>query len=79
MSGTRTRPIFPVAVSITAAADALDIPRIAVADAVRLGELPAYHGPGRRIRITVADLTAWIKNTWPRATRQTKGVPNAGT
>lgn len=64
----RTRPIFPIAVSIQAASDALDIPRRVVAEAVTLGELAAYRAPsGRRIRITVADLTAWVR-TWKRHT-----------
>lgn len=65
----RTRPIFPVAVSIQAVSDALDIPRRVVAEAVMAAELPAYRGPGKRIRITVADLTDWVR-TWPRATKR---------
>jgi excisionase family DNA binding protein len=72
----RARPIFPIAVSIQAASDALDCPRRVVADAVRVGELPAYAGPGRRIRITVADLVEWVR-TWPRATKRSK--PNERT
>ena len=65
----RARSLFPVALSIQAASDALDIPRRVVAEAVALGELPAYAGSGRRVRILVADLTDWIRRTWPRAKR----------
>ncbi len=67
----RARPIFPVAVSIQAASDALDIPRRAVAEAIKAAELPAFRGPGRRIRITVADLTEWVRS-WPRATKRSQ-------
>jgi excisionase family DNA binding protein len=66
----RTRPIFPIALSIQAASDALDVPRASIEQAVSNGELPAHAGPGRRVRILVADITEWIRRTWPRARRR---------
>ena len=65
----RTRSLFPVALSVQGASDALSIPRRIVADAIKSAELPADAGPGKRIRITVADLTEWVR-TWPRATKR---------
>jgi excisionase family DNA binding protein len=65
--GRQRKTIFSVvALSIDAAALALQVPRHAVADAIKAAELPAHTGPGKRIRITVADLTEWVKS-WPRA------------
>ena len=68
----RARPIFPVALSIQSASDALDIPRRVVAEAVTLGDLAAYSGPGKRIRILVPDLVAWVKSSWPRRTKRSE-------
>jgi excisionase family DNA binding protein len=67
MGRQRKRALFPIALSADAAAEALQVPRRAIADAIKSAELPAYAGPGRRIRITVTDLVAWVQ-TWPRAT-----------
>jgi len=67
----RIRPLFPVAVSIQGAADALKIPRRVVAEAAMLGELEAFSGPGRRARIPVESLVAWVKS-WPRYSKERK-------
>lgn len=65
----RTRPIFPIAVSIEAAAKAMKVPARVIRDAVYVAaELPAYGGPGNRVRIIVRDLEQWVRETWPRAT-----------
>ncbi len=71
MGRPRKRALFPVALSIDSAADALAIPRRVIADAIKAAELPAFAGPGKRIRITVADLTAWVQ-TWPRAQQRSQ-------
>lgn len=62
--------LFPVALSIQDACRALSVPRRIIRDAIDIGELVAFAGPGKRIRITVADLTDWIRRTWPHADRQ---------
>jgi excisionase family DNA binding protein len=67
MGRPRKRSLFLIAVSLDSAADALAIPRRVIADAIEAAELPALQGPGKRIRITVADLTEWVR-TRPRAT-----------
>lgn len=67
----RTRPLFPVALSIQGASDALDIPRRVVADAVAGGALEAYAGPGKRIRIPVVCLVDWVRR-WPRASKRSR-------
>jgi hypothetical protein len=67
MGRPRKTRLFPVALSIDAAADALSCPRSRISEAVYLsGELPAYQGPNHSVRILVKDLTAWIERTWPR-------------
>jgi excisionase family DNA binding protein len=55
-----------VALSIDGAALALQVPRRIVAEAIKAAELPAYSGPGKRVRILVSDLAAWVA-TWPLA------------
>lgn len=73
MGRPRKRSLFPIALSIDATAEALSIPRRIVVDAIAAGELVAYGpGPGRRIRILVADCTDWIARTWPRAMKRSK-------
>jgi excisionase family DNA binding protein len=57
-----------VALSIDSAALALQVPHRVIAEAIKSAELPAYAGPGKRVRITVADLTEWMARTWPRTT-----------
>jgi hypothetical protein len=65
MGRARKRLLFPVALSIDGAADALKIARRRIAEAIyETGELKAYQGPGRSVRVLVADLTDWVR-TWP--------------
>jgi hypothetical protein len=67
MGRPRKNRLFPVALSIDACADALSCPRSKISEAVYLsGELAAYAGPNRSVRILVKDLVAWVERTWPR-------------
>jgi hypothetical protein len=81
MGRERKTRLFPIALSIDACADALSCPRSKISEAVYLsGELPAYAGPNRSVRVLVKDLTAWIERTWPRPIkrkyhRRKDGVP----
>jgi hypothetical protein len=65
----RARPIFPVAISLQAASDALDVPLRLIREAVFVrGELPAYRAGSNNItRVRVRDLEQWIATTWERA------------
>lgn len=69
MGRPRKRALFPVALSIDSAADALAIPRRVIADAIKTADLEAFQGPGKRIRIPVAPLVDWVRR-WPRATQR---------
>ena len=54
MGRARKTRLFPLSLSIDAAADALSCPRRAISEAVYLtGTLPAYGGPNRSVRILV--------------------------
>jgi hypothetical protein len=65
----RTRPIFPVALSIESASKAIECPRRVISEAVySTATLPAYRGSNNSVRILVRDLADWIARTWPRAT-----------
>ena len=78
MGRPRKQCLFPVALSVDAAADALPVPRRIIDEAISLGELEAFVAPsGRRVRVTVADLTAWICTSWKRATKQTRNDSHA--
>jgi hypothetical protein len=70
----RVKRIFPIALSAAHAAEAMDIPLSHIARAVRSGALIARQGPGRRERITVADLMDWWHRDHPRAMKQ-RGTP----
>ena len=69
----RARGLFPVALSIQAAATALKIPARVVSEAVySTCELEAHKAPsGGRVRILVRDLETWVRS-WPRATIKRK-------
>lgn len=70
------RPLWPIALSLSAAATTLGVSVRAIRKAVyRDGTLKAYAGPNRSTRILVSDLVAYVQ-TWPRATisRQLKKV-----
>jgi hypothetical protein len=66
----RVRKIFPIALSLSAAATAMDLPLAHIKRAVASGALVAREGPGRRIRCTVLDLTEWWAVEHPRVTEQ---------
>lgn len=69
----RHRSLFPVALSIQSASDALELDsncRV-IREAIASGKLPAYAGRGQRVRILVADLTEWVR-TWPRAKQRSQ-------
>jgi excisionase family DNA binding protein len=71
--GRPRKTVFSVvALSIDSAALALQVPRAAIVRAIKAAELPAYAGPGKRVRITVADLTEWVTRTWPRTLLRSK-------
>jgi hypothetical protein len=71
MGRPRKTRLFPLSLSIDATADALSCPRRRVSEAVYLtGELPAYSGPNRSVRILVKDTVAWVERYWPRATKR---------
>jgi hypothetical protein len=65
MARARRKPLFPIALSPAATADALQIRLKVVRDAILSGALPAYQ-TDRRVRVLVADLVEWVR-TWPRA------------
>jgi excisionase family DNA binding protein len=70
MGRPRKRSIFPIALSVDAAAEALSLPRRRLVRAIEAGELIGHsEGPRKRVLITVQDLIAWIKS-WPRATKR---------
>ena len=66
MARRRNSRIFPLALSIDAAADALAIRRATIIAAIRTGALTARKSDGGRIRVSVHDLIAWF-STWPIA------------
>ena len=68
MSRPRIKRIFPCALSLSAAAIAMDLPPAHIKRAVASGALEAREGPGRRVRVTVADLIAWWKANHRRVT-----------
>jgi hypothetical protein len=81
MGRPRKTRLFPVALSIDAAADALSCPRSKISAAIYLdGTLPAYAGPNHSVRVLVKDLVSWVE-TWPRPTKRKyhkrKESPNA--
>jgi len=71
MPRRRTKPLFPVALSITAAADEIDVRRKYIADHVKDGTLPA-HVIDQRVRIPVVDLVAFLKSHPLKGVRHAK-------
>jgi hypothetical protein len=66
---TRASKLFPMALSLSAACDALGVSRAALRRAVYVeATLAAYVGPNRSVRILVPDLCDWVRREWPRAT-----------
>jgi hypothetical protein len=73
MGRPRKRALFPVALSLDSAADALQCRRKTLADAIGAGLLTAYQDPtSRRQRVLVSDLIDYIRVHWPRAQRRKK-------
>lgn len=69
----RTRALFPVALSASAAADALSVPLRKVQRAIDNGELEAFDAGGNRVRILVSGpggLVEWVRTWWPQAKRR---------
>lgn len=68
MPRPRKHSLFPIALSVQAASDALGLDKNGrfVREAVARGELPAYRARGRRERVLVVDLVEWVRS-WPRA------------
>jgi hypothetical protein len=66
MGRPRLKRLFPIALSFDAVAEALQIPRHVIHDAIyTTAELRAFEC-GQCRRVLVEDLVAWVK-TWPRA------------
>ena len=69
MARARKHRLFPVALSLQSAAEAMQIPVRIVREAAYSGALEARLLPGKRIRCTVASLVSWWA-TFPRATKR---------
>jgi hypothetical protein len=65
----RLKRLFAVALSLDAAAEAIQVPRRVLSDAAYVdGTLPIFQGPTNSIRrVLVSDLEKMIRETWPRA------------
>jgi excisionase family DNA binding protein len=59
----RKTRLFPIALSVNGAAEAMSLPRRKLRDAIRDGHLIAYQN-GTHVRVLVEDLVAWVKTTW---------------
>jgi hypothetical protein len=72
MGRRRKKPLFPVALSLASAVDALDgVRRKYLADHIAEGTLPA-HIIDQRTRIAVADLVAFLKSHPLKGVRHAK-------
>ena len=69
MGRPRKRALFPIALSPSATADALSIPVRRVREAIAGGELEAFDGGGKRIRILVPAILQWVR-TWPKYSKR---------
>ena len=75
MPRTRSHSLFPVvALSVQGASDALGLDRNGriIREAIASGELVAHDAPGKRVRILIVDLIAWVARTWPRTKQRSK-------
>lgn len=70
MPRARKRPLFPVALSPAAAADALGVSPKKIREAINSGALSAYDAGGNRVRILVCDLVEYVRSWWPHAKRR---------
>ena len=68
MGRQRLKRLFPIALSVDAAAESIQTPRRVLHEAIyETAMLRAYEGPNNSRRILVKDLIEWIEQTWPRA------------
>jgi excisionase family DNA binding protein len=65
MTQRRSRPLFPICMTVAELSTALRIERRVVYEALKNGELAAYRKGLRRL-ILVSDAVQWIKQTWKR-------------
>jgi hypothetical protein len=67
MGRMRKRALFPIALSLDAAAEALQCRRKTLSDAVTAGLLPLYQDPtSPRQRVLCTELADYIRINWPR-------------
>jgi hypothetical protein len=67
MGRPRKNAFYVLALSLDAAALALDCRRKALADAVKLGKLPAYKDPtSNRVRVIASDLVDYVRTEWSK-------------
>jgi hypothetical protein len=67
MARTRKRRLFPIALSLESARDALDgVSLRYLKEKIADGSLPAYQGPNRCVRVLVADLVELVRQHWRR-------------
>ncbi len=62
---TPAKNLFPIALSPTALARAIQRDKSIVLAAIRAGELDCYR-QGTAKRVLISDAVAWIKNTWKK-------------
>lgn len=68
MGRMRKSALAPVALSLDAAAQAVQCRRKTLSDAVAFGYLNLHQDPtSRRQRVLVEDLVSYIRDHWPRA------------
>jgi hypothetical protein len=71
MGRPRKRALFPIALSLSAAADALQCRLTTLQQAVDLGHLAMHQDPtSRRQRVLASELCEYVRQYWPRATRR---------
>lgn len=68
----RVKKLFPIALSINAAADALMVRPEEVRDLIAVSGIPVFQLNMRR-RVLVADLVEAIRKHWPRVESKKKG------
>ena len=59
MARSRAKRIFPIALSVASAAEAMELPPAHIDRAVASGALVAREATGHRVRVTVPDLESW--------------------
>jgi hypothetical protein len=73
MPRQRKSVVWAQALSLDAAAEALDCRRKTLADAVDAGTLPLHRDPtSKRHRVLVVDLIQYVREHWPRTIMRRK-------